>query len=212
MLGVPTRKPDEPQFVILIMIENIKNSLQNAQTALHKLISDETTLFKIESAAKILIDTFQAGHRVFSCGNGGSMCDAMHFSEELTGRYRKDRKAYPAVAINDPSHLSCVANDFGYDFVFSRYLEGHGNKGDCLIAISTSGNSPNVLNAVKTANSLCIEVIGLTGNAGSELSHLSEVCICTPGGRFADRIQELHIKVLHIMIEMVERHFHPENY
>jgi D-sedoheptulose 7-phosphate isomerase len=194
------------------MIENIKNSLQNAQTALHKLISDETTLFKIESAAKILIDTFQAGHRVFSCGNGGSMCDAMHFSEELTGRYRKDRKAYPAVAINDPSHLSCVANDFGYDFVFSRYLEGHGNKGDCLIAISTSGNSPNVLNAVKTAKSLSIEVIGLTGNTDSELSHLSEVCICTPGGRFADRIQELHIKVLHIMIEMVERHFHPENY
>ena len=194
------------------MIENIKNSLQNAQTALHKLISDETTLFKIESAAKILIDTFQDGHRVFSCGNGGSMCDAMHFSEELTGRYRKDRKAYPAVAINDPSHLSCVANDFGYDFVFSRYLEGHGNKGDCLIAISTSGNSPNVLNAVKTAKSLSIEVIGLTGNTDSELSHLSEVCICTPGGRFADRIQELHIKVLHIMIEMVERHFHPENY
>jgi len=194
------------------MIENIKNSLQNAQTALRKLISDETTLFKIESAAKILIDTFQAGHRVFSCGNGGSMCDAMHFSEELTGRYRKDRKAYPAVAINDPSHLSCVANDFGYDFVFSRYLEGHGNKGDCLIAISTSGNSPNVLNAVKTAKSLSIEVIGLTGNTDSELSHLSEVCICTPGGRFADRIQELHIKVLHIMIEMVERHFHPENY
>lgn len=194
------------------MIENIKNSLQNAQTALRKLISDKTTLFKIESAAKILIDTFQAGHRVFSCGNGGSMCDAMHFSEELTGRYRKDRKAYPAVAINDPSHLSCVANDFGYDFVFSRYLEGHGNKGDCLIAISTSGNSPNVLNAVKTAKSLSIEVIGLTGNTDSELSHLSEVCICTPGGRFADRIQELHIKVLHIMIEMVERHFHPENY
>ena len=194
------------------MIENIKNSLLNAQTALHKLISDETTLFKIESAAKILIDTFQAGHRVFSCGNGGSMCDAMHFSEELTGRYRKDRKAYPAVAINDPSHLSCVANDFGYDFVFSRYLEGHGNKGDCLIAISTSGNSPNVLNAVKTAKSLSIEVIGLTGNTDSELSHLSEVCICTPGGRFADRIQELHIKVLHIMIEMVKRHFHPENY
>jgi len=194
------------------MIENIKNSLQNAQTALRKLISDETTLFKIESAAKILIDTFQAGHRVFSCGNGGSMCDAMHFSEELTGRYRKDRKAYPAVAINDPSHLSCVANDFGYDFVFSRYLEGHGNKGDCLIAISTSGNSPNVLNAVKTAKSLSIEVIGLTGNTDSELNHLSEVCICTPGGRFADRIQELHIKVLHIMIEMVERHFHPENY
>ena len=194
------------------MIGHIKNSLQTAQVALGKLISDEATLSDIELAAQILLDTFDKGYRVFSCGNGGSMCDAMHFAEELTGRYRKDRRAYPAVAISDPSHLTCVANDYGFNDVFSRYIEGHGNAGDCLIAISTSGNSINIINAAKTANSSGIRVIGLTGNPDTQLEHLSEVCICTPAGQFADRIQELHIKVLHILIEMVERHFHSENY
>ena len=179
---------------------------------LHKLLSNELALLKIESAVKILIETFENGHRVFSCGNGGSMCDAMHFAEELTGRYRKNRKAYPAIAINDPSHLTCVANDYGYDCVFFRYLEGHSTKGDSLIAISTSGKSPTVLNAAKTAKSHGIHVIASPGNVDPELERLSEVCVCTSGGQFADRIQELHIKVLHILIEMVERHFHPENY
>ena len=128
------------------MIDNIKASLQDAQNALDKLLLNDATLLQIEAAAKILIATFANGRRVFSCGNGGSMCDAMHFAEELTGRYRKNRKAYPAIAINDPSHLTCVANDYGYDYVFSRYIEGHGSKGDCLLAISTSANSPTVLN------------------------------------------------------------------
>jgi D-sedoheptulose 7-phosphate isomerase len=194
------------------MLENIKASLQNARNALDRLLSNEVTLLQIESAAKMLIATFDNNRRVFSCGNGGSMCDAMHFAEELTGRYRKNRKAYPAIAINDPSHLTCVANDFGYDHVFSRYLEGHGIKGDCLIAISTSGSSPTVLNAAKTAKTQGINVIALTGKVNPELEDLSEVYVCTSGGQFADRIQELHIKVLHILIEMVERHFHPENY
>jgi D-sedoheptulose 7-phosphate isomerase len=194
------------------MIENIKASLQDAQNALRSLLSNEAALLQIESAAQVLIETFEKGQRVFSCGNGGSMCDAMHFAEELTGRYRENRKAYPAIAINDPSHLTCVANDFGYDCVFSRYLEGHGNTGDSLLAISTSGRSPSVLNAAKTAKSCGIKVIALTGNVNSELKQLSDVYVCTSGGQFADRIQELHIKVLHILIEMVERHFHPENY
>jgi len=130
------------------MIENIKASLQEAQNALRRLLSDDASLLQIKSAAQVLIETFEKEHRVFSCGNGGSMCDAMHFAEELTGRYRENRKAYPAIAINDPSHLSCVANDFGYDCIFSRYLEGHGNTGDSLIAISTSGRSLSVLNAI----------------------------------------------------------------
>ena len=195
-----------------LMIENIKASLEDAQDALTGLLANEATLLNIESAAEILIETFENGRRVFSCGNGGSMCDAMHFAEELTGRYRRNRKAYPAIAISDPSHLTCVANDFGYDWVFSRYLEGHGTKGDSLIAISTSGNSPTVLNAAKTAKSSGIKVIALTGNENSELQNLAEVGICTPGGAFADRTQEMHIKVLHILIEMVERYFHPENY
>jgi len=194
------------------MIKNIKASLQDAQNALERLLSNEAVLLQIEAAAKILITTFESGRRVFSCGNGGSMCDAMHFAEELTGRYRKNRKAYPAIAINDPSHLTCVANDFGYDYVFSRYIEGHGTIGDSLIAISTSGSSPTILNAAKTAKHCGIKVIALTGKANSELEDLSEVYVCTSGGHFADRIQELHIKVLHILIEMIERHFHPENY
>jgi D-sedoheptulose 7-phosphate isomerase len=194
------------------MIEHIKSSLREAKDALEGLLSDEATLGRIQSAAKILIEIFKNGGRIFSCGNGGSMCDAMHFAEELTGRYRKNRKGYPAVAISDPSHLTCVANDFGYDYIFSRYLESHGNQGDCLLAISTSGKSPNVLKAVETARSSGIKVIALTGKTGSEMESRSDVCICTPGGSFADRAQELHIKVLHILIEMVERHFHPENY
>ena len=176
------------------MIEKIKASLHEAQKAVNSLIANETVLLRIESAAKVLITMFENGHRVFSCGNGGSMCDAMHFAEELTGRYRLNRKAYPAVAINDPSHLSCVANDYGYDFVFSRYLEAHGAEGDCLIAISTSGKSTTVLNAAKTAQSRGIKVIVLSGNEKSELEQLSDIHICTPAGQYADRVQELHIK------------------
>ena len=194
------------------MLKNIKASLQDSRNALDRVLSNEVTLLQIELAAKMLIATFENERRVFTCGNGGSMCDAMHFAEELTGRYRKNRKAYPAIAINDPSHISCVANDFGYDYVFSRYLEGHGTKGDSLIAISTSGSSPTVLNAAKTAKSYGINVIALTGRVNPELEYLSEVYVCTSGGQYADRIQELHIKVLHILIEMIERHFHPENY
>jgi D-sedoheptulose 7-phosphate isomerase len=194
------------------MIENIKASLKEAEFALENLLSNEATLTRIVSAAKVLIETIESDHRIYSCGNGGSMCDAMHFAEELTGRYRNNRKAFPAAAISDPSHLTCVANDFGYDFIFSRYLEGHGTEGDSLLAISTSGTSPTVINAAKTAVSLGMKVVGLTGKTDSELQTVSDICICTPGGQFADRIQELHIKVLHILIEMIERHFHPENY
>ena len=197
---------------VIPMIETIRNSLKEAQTALTRLISTEATLVQIESAAKIIIKSLDTQNRIFSCGNGGSMCDAMHFAEELTGRYRNNRKAYPAVSISDPSHMSCVANDFGYDFVFSRYIEAHGEKGDALIAISTSGSSPTILQAARTAKSKGIHVIALSGNINEELKKYTEVYICTPAGEFADRVQELHIKILHILIEMIERHFHPENY
>jgi D-sedoheptulose 7-phosphate isomerase len=195
-----------------MMLKNIKSSLQEARVALDTLLSDETSLSMIEKAAKLLIETFENDGRVFSCGNGGSMCDAMHFAEEFTGRYRKNRKGFPVMAISDPSHLTCVANDFGYDHVFSRYVDSHGREGDSLIAISTSGSSPTVINAAKSAKSLGIKVIALTGRNKSDLEKPSDICICTPGGEFADRTQELHIKVLHILIELVERYFHPENY
>ncbi|MBN2028783.1 D-sedoheptulose 7-phosphate isomerase [bacterium] len=194
------------------MLKYIKTSLNEAQSALDNLLADKTALFAIESAAKILINTFQNGGHLICCGNGGSMCDAMHFAEELTGRYRKDRKGFPAISISDPSHISCVANDFGYDHIFSRYVESHGRSGDVLLAISTSGKSINILNAVQSAKNLDMKVIALTGQLDSPLESICDLCICTVGGQFCDRIQELHIKVLHILIELIERHFYPENY
>jgi D-sedoheptulose 7-phosphate isomerase len=187
-------------------------SLKEASAALDALRADERTLGEIARAGAILTSTFRVGGRVFSCGNGGSMSDAMHFAEELTGRYRRNRAGLPALAISDPGHLTCVANDFGYEFVFSRFLEAHGRAGDCLLAISTSGNSPNVLNAARAARSRDMKVIALTGNPGSKLAPLADICIATPGGVHADRAQELHIKVIHILIELVERDLFPENY
>ena len=194
------------------MNRHVAHSLREARRALDNLLADEATLAAIESAGGLLIKVFERKGRVFSCGNGGSMCDAMHFAEELTGRYRRDRVALAASAISDAGHLSCVANDFGYEHVFSRYLEAHARAGDCLVALSTSGSSKNILRAVEIARSLRVQVIGLTGRRDAALAPLCAVHICTPAGQFADRVQELHIKVLHILIEIVERHFFSENY
>lgn len=194
------------------MIEHIRNSLIEAQRALEAFIGSEQTLANIERAGDLLVNSFEARGKAFSCGNGGSMCDAMHFAEELTGRYRKNRPGIAAVSISDASHISCVANDFGYDHIFSRYVESHGRDGDVLLAISTSGKSPNVVKAAEAAKALGIKVIALTGKPGSLLESLADVCICAPGGDFADRTQELHIKVIHILIELVERRLSPENY
>jgi D-sedoheptulose 7-phosphate isomerase len=194
------------------MKQFISASLLEAQTALNQLLENAETLANIEAAAQVLIDSLAHGGRIFSCGNGGSMCDAMHFAEELTGRYRKDRRGLAAIAISDASHMSCVANDFGYDHVFSRYLESHARAGDVLIGISTSGNSENIVKAATVAREMGVKVVILTGRAPSRLLPLADVYINTPGGQYADRVQELHIKVLHILIELIERHFFPENY
>ncbi|MGA4491648.1 D-sedoheptulose 7-phosphate isomerase [Ectopseudomonas hydrolytica] len=194
------------------MIEHIRNSLQEAQRALEAFLANEQTLGNIQKAAELLIASFENKGKAFSCGNGGSMCDAMHFAEELTGRYRNNRPGIAAVSISDPSHISCVANDFGYDFIFSRYIESHGREGDVLIAISTSGKSPNVVKAAEAAKALGVKVIALTGKPGSLLESLADVCIYAPGGDYADRVQELHIKTLHILIELIERKLSPQNY
>ena len=194
------------------MKQHINASLAEAQQALEALLANDTALQSIERAAALLIDVFERKGRVYSCGNGGSMCDAMHFAEELTGRYRLDRAALGATAISDAGHLTCVGNDHGYEQVFSRYIEGHGRAGDCLVALSTSGTSKNIIRAAQTARGLGMHVIILSGKQAELLSSLSDVYICTPGGTFADRVQELHIKVLHILIELIERHFFPENY
>ena len=194
------------------MIEHIKASLLESKSALESFLSQGPSLQNVEAASAALIATIESKGKIYSCGNGGSMCDATHFAEELTGRYRKNRAGIGAIAINDPSHISCVANDFGYDYVFSRYVESHGRQGDCLVALSTSGKSANILKAAEAAKALGMTVIALTGRPGSPLESLADICICAPGGDYADRVQELHIKVLHIFIEMVERRFFPENY
>jgi len=194
------------------MIDHIRANLVEAREALDHLINDATQLANIEAGATLLIDSLRSGRRVISCGNGGSMCDAMHLAEELSGRFRENRPAMAAVAISDPSYITCVANDYGYDQVFARFVEGNGGNGDVLFAISTSGSSRSVIAASQAAHAKGMKVIGMTGRVGSELERHTDVCICTQGGRYADRVQELHIKVIHILIELVERTLQPANY
>jgi D-sedoheptulose 7-phosphate isomerase len=192
--------------------DHILNTLAQSRSALDSLINDSDQIAAIESAAKLIIAALKTGNTVYSCGNGGSMSDAMHFAEELTGRFRDDRPALSATAISDPGHISCVANDYGYEYVFSRYLEARARPGDVLLAISTSGKSANVINAAGYARNNEIGVVSLTGPRGSELGKLVDVDISTVSAPYADRIQELHIKILHILIELIERSFFPENY
>lgn len=188
-------------------------SLHQSKAALDALIANAGAQDRIVAASKRIAESFKAGGRVFSCGNGGSMCDAMHFAEELSGRYRDNRKGLPAVAISDPGHLSCVGNDYGYEHVFSRYLDAHARQGDVLVGISTSGKSRNVILAAEKARELGVHVVVLNGKSDTELGKLADIEIITPGtSGYADRVQELHIKVIHILIELVEREFFPENY
>lgn len=160
---------------------------------------------KIESAGNMMVESLQNGGKILSCGNGGSMSDAMHFAEELTGRYRDNRPSIGATAISDPSHLSCVANDYGYEYVFSRYIEGVGRPGDVLLGISTSGNSQNIINAIHTAQKRGMKVVGLTGKDGGEMAELCDVEIRAPRSEYADRAQEIHIKIIHCLIDHIER-------
>ena len=190
----------------------VRAALQSAAAALAALQNDELAMKRIAEAGALLAQAFAAGGRAYSCGNGGSMCDAMHFAEELTGRFRDNRPGYAALAISDPSHLSCVGNDYGYEHVFARFIEAHGRAGDVLLAISTSGSSKNVIAAVSAARQRGMQVIGLTGRAGTPLADSADIAIVTPAGKYADRVQELHIKVIHILIELVERRLAPGNY
>ncbi len=160
---------------------------------------------KIDYAADLMVNSLKYGGKILSCGNGGSMCDAMHFAEELTGRFRENRPALPALSLSDSSHLSCVSNDFGYEFVFSRMIEAFGKKADVLLAISTSGNSPNVLKAIEAARKVGMRVVGLTGKTGGAMKDLCDVEIRAPHSEFADRAQEIHIKVIHSLILSIEQ-------
>lgn len=186
-------------------MQHITDQFQEAARVLAEFNANGDNFRKIESAGNLLADAFKAGKKVISCGNGGSMCDAMHFAEELSGRFRNDRKALPAVSISDPSHMSCVGNDYGFDFAFSRYVEALGNDGDVLLAISTSGNSSNVINAINAAKAKGMKVIALTGKDGGKMADMADVEIRAPHSQYADRAQEIHIKVIHSLILHVEQ-------
>lgn len=186
------------------MIKRIATHFQEAHELLSKILASPSFVESVDEAGDKMVAALKGGGKIMSCGNGGSMCDAMHFAEELSGRYRDDRPAYAALSISDPSHISCVGNDYGYDHIFSRYLEGLGQKGDVLLAISTSGNSTNVVKAAETAKEKGITVVGLTGKNGGKLAPLCDVEIRVPWQGYADRIQEIHIKVIHSLIDHIE--------
>ena len=191
------------------MIEGlISQGLNRAREELDAFINDPETIPSIANAAAIMADCLKNGGKIISCGNGGSLCDATHFAEELTGRFRNDRRPLPAMAINDPAYLTCVGNDYSFDVVFSRWIEAFGRSNDVLLAISTSGSSRNILKAAETANSLGMKVIALTSQKGKSLEDLANVTIAAPDASHSDRIQEIHIKVIHILIEAIESLLH----
>ena len=186
------------------MKELIENTLSEVQQTLDEFINDPVSVSSIQQAADLCIEALKNNNKIISCGNGGSLCDATHFAEELTGRYRNNRRPLPAISINDPSYMTCVGNDFAFDEIFSRYVEAVGNSNDVLLAISTSGHSSNILKAVEQAHQKDMKVIALTSKGGNELSDKADVAICAPRAPHSDRVQEIHIKVIHILIQAIE--------
>lgn len=186
------------------MNQRILSHFQEAMQTLQRFMADAEQMNNIERAAQAMIQAIQNDGKILSCGNGGSHCDAMHFAEELTGRYRDNRPGIAAIAISDVSHISCVGNDYGYDQIFSRYVEAVGRKGDVLLAISTSGNSANVVKAIESAKQKGITVVGLTGKDGGKMAGMVDIEIRAPHAPFADRAQEIHIKVIHSLIDSIE--------
>lgn len=187
-------------------LDEIKAGFNEARDLLDKFINTPDNWIAFENAGNLMVEAIKNNHKIFSCGNGGSMCDAMHFAEELTGSYRNKRQALPAIAISDASHISCVTNDFDYNSVFSRYLEALGQEGDVLLAISTSGNSANIINATKAAQQKGMKVVALTGKTGGELAKIADVELRVPHMGYSDRIQEIHIKLIHSLIQYIEMH------
>ena len=186
------------------MKELIRISLIEAEQTLASFLADEKTVESIAQAADYCSTSLRKGHKIISCGNGGSLCDATHFAEELTGRYRNNRRPLPAIAINDPAYMTCTGNDFSFNDVFSRYIEGVGCDGDVLLAISTSGNSANIVKAAQQAKAQGMKVIALTSKGLNKLAEVADIAICAPKAAHSDRIQEIHIKVIHILIQAIE--------
>jgi D-sedoheptulose 7-phosphate isomerase len=186
------------------MNPRILSHFEEALQTLQRFMNDATQMNNIERASQAMIQSIKQEGKIMSCGNGGSHCDAMHFAEELTGRYRNNRPGIAAIAISDVSHISCVGNDYGYDQVFSRYVEAVGRKGDVLLAISSSGNSANVIKAIEAAKAKGMVVVGLTGKDGGKMAELVDIEIRAPHSTYADRAQEIHIKVIHSLIDSIE--------
>ncbi len=187
------------------MKARILENLNEAREVLEEFASQPENIKAIEKAAAIMVEAVQNGGKIISCGNGGSMTDAMHFAEELSGVFREKRPALPAISISDPSHITCTANDYSFDEIFSRYVEGIGQEGDVLLAISTSGNSMNIIKAAEAAMGKGMKVVGLTGKTGGLLAGMVDQEIRVRGRKHSDRIQEIHIKILHILVLLVEQ-------
>jgi len=185
-------------------MEEIKNNFLEAQSVLEQFISDDKNFEAIENAGHLLVSSLKKGNKIIACGNGGSMSDSMHFAEELTGRFRDSRRPIPAMSISDPTHLSCTSNDYGYEYVFSRWVEAFGKEGDVLFGISTSGNSGNVIKACDVAREKGMKIVVLTGKDGGKLSSIGDVEIRAPKSDYADRAQEIHIKIIHSLIHYIE--------
>lgn len=193
-------------------IQLVSYSLHEALQSLRAFIDERHNIELIAKAAGMIAGAIIRGNKVLSCGNGGSLCDATHFAEELTGRFRDNRNALPAIALNDPAHITCVGNDYSFAEIFSRNVMAIGNEGDVLVAISTSGGSANILNAVRAAHDKKMLVIGLTSDSDNALRREADVAICAPRTPYSDRIQEIHIKVLHIIVQDVERQLFGEGH
>jgi D-sedoheptulose 7-phosphate isomerase len=185
--------------------QEITSHLNEASVVLNNFLDNAENIEKIESAAQIIADAIKSGGKIFSCGNGGSHCDAMHFAEELTGQYRNARPALPAIAIGDASHITCTANDYGFEEVYSRFLSGLGRPGDVLLCLSTSGNSANIIKAALEAKKLQMRTIALTGKTGGRLADMVDIELRVPHQGYSDRIQEVHIKIIHVLIYLVEK-------
>ena len=185
-------------------METIKQNFIEAKKILDQFLENEKNFEQIKAAGEMMLNSIKDKHKIISCGNGGSMSDAMHFAEELTGLFRDSRPAIPAISISDPSHITCAANDFGFEHIFSRYIEGLGQPGDVLLAISTSGNSANIVNAAKTAHEKGMKIVALTGKNGGKLAGLCDIEIRAPYSNYSDRTQEIHIKVIHSLIQYIE--------
>ena len=183
----------------------LRDHFEESARLAQDILRDSTFFEAMERGAKLLIDSLQSGHKIMSCGNGGSMCDAMHFAEELSGRYRDDRAPFAALSLSDTSVMSCIGNDYGFDHVFARQVQALGNPGDVLLTISTRGQSANVLAAARMAKEHGLVVLALTGNDGGALASLADVEVRVPWSGYADRIQEMHIKCIHAWIDAIEQ-------